>query len=542
MKRGFLTAVVAVLSAVTFFGNVSVSAYADTAEKAQTFIDGIVDFKLSQTESGNVQEWIDGALCETAGTASEWYIFALSRYGDYDFSKYQKALSDYIKANNRRSASTELKYALVLASVGSTDSYISESVVSATGGQGIMSYVYGLHMLNNGYESENISADEVIDEILSLQKNDGGWAVMGDNAETDTTAMTIQALAPHYSKNETVKSAVDKALLLLSERQLEDGDFASYGVPNPESTAQVLTALTSLGIDPLKDERFVKNGNNLIDGIGVYRNADGSFSHEKGKEYSDSATVQALYSLISYIRFSEGRTPLYILEKEVSKSEEEAPVQEINEADKSVPESNQDNESVNENKVSEKSDYKPIVCVVIIAASVGAVIILAVLKKAKKQNVIAVLILGAAAVLFVLFTDFSSAEDYYGSKTVKENPTGTVTLSIRCDTVVEKSDKEYIPKDGIILYDTFEIEAGETVFDILTQAARQHGIQLDYSGGADSVYIAGINYLYEFDYGDLSGWLYFVNGEQPSVGCDRYILTDGDKIEWLYSCEMGKDF
>ena len=55
------------------------------------------------------------------------------------------------------------------------------------------------------------------------------------------------------------------------------------------------------------------------------------------------------------------------------------------------------------------------------------------------------------------------------------------------------------------------------------------------------VYIAGINYLYEFEYGDLSGWIYHVNGVSPSVGCADYILKDGDAIEWLYTLNLGED-
>lgn len=536
MMKRFLTLFVSLFFSVVVFGNASVSAETDYTEKTQELVDGIIDFKLSQTESGTVQEWIDGVLSQTAGTASEWYIFALSRYGHYNFSEYEKALYDYLKANGKRTAVTELKYALVLASAGSGDSYISESV-GATGKQGIMSYVYGLHMLNNGYESEGITNEEIINAILSMQKADGGWAVMGDNGETDTTAMTIQALAPRYNDNETVKAAIDNALKLLSGRQLENGDFASYGVPNPESTGQVLTALTSLGIDPTADERFIKNGNNLIDGIELYRNADGSFSHEKGKEYSDNATVQTFYSLVSYLRFSEGKSSLYILKNEEATPAPETPTV--------ISENYEKNETGNEETVveeAEKANYKPVACAVIALLAAGGTVLLLLLKKAKSQNIMAVIIVGGFAILFVIFTDFSSADDYYGSKTEKHNPTGTVTLLIRCDSIAGKSDEDYIPENGIILSDTFAIEEDETVFDILTQAAQEYSIQLDYSGGADSVYIVGMNYLYEFDFGDLSGWLYRVNGEQPSVGCDRYVLSDGDDIEWIYSCETGRDF
>ena len=55
------------------------------------------------------------------------------------------------------------------------------------------------------------------------------------------------------------------------------------------------------------------------------------------------------------------------------------------------------------------------------------------------------------------------------------------------------------------------------------------------------VYIAGINYIYEFDFGDLSGWVYHVNGITPSRNCGEYVLSDGDRIEWLYTCEIGHD-
>ena len=55
------------------------------------------------------------------------------------------------------------------------------------------------------------------------------------------------------------------------------------------------------------------------------------------------------------------------------------------------------------------------------------------------------------------------------------------------------------------------------------------------------VYISGINYLYELDFGDMSGWIYHVNDDEPLVGCGEYKLSDGDNIEWLYTCDLGKD-
>ena len=57
----------------------------------------------------------------------------------------------------------------------------------------------------------------------------------------------------------------------------------------------------------------------------------------------------------------------------------------------------------------------------------------------------------------------------------------------------------------------------------------------------DSAYIMGINNIYEFDAGELSGWTYKVNGWYPNYGCSRYQLQPGDEIEWHYTCDLGRD-
>ena len=35
--------------------------------------------------------------------------------------------------------------------------------------------------------------------------------------------------------------------------------------------------------------------------------------------------------------------------------------------------------------------------------------------------------------------------------------------------------------------------------------------------------------------------MYNVNGWFPNYGCSRYMLKDGDKIEWVYTCDLGAD-
>lgn len=111
--------------------------------------------------------------------------------------------------------------------------------------------------------------------------------------------------------------------------------------------------------------------------------------------------------------------------------------------------------------------------------------------------------------------------------------------SILCDTV-EDTDNKYIPSDGVILpQTTFDFSEGETVYDILLEASKEYDIPMDFSAG--SGYVRALNHIYEFDYGELSGWMYRVNGVTPSVGCTQYTLSDGDNIEWLYTTNMGED-
>ena len=141
-----------------------------------------------------------------------------------------------------------------------------------------------------------------------------------------------------------------------------------------------------------------------------------------------------------------------------------------------------------------------------------------------------VLLLGGCSV--------KSADEYYQAT----EPEGeyTATILIDCSTAVNYKDSTR--ENPVILEKTqISFDEGDTVFDLLKNACKANKIQLDFKGSGDSVYVSGIDYLYEFDCGELSGWEYSVNGEFPSVGCNAYEVKDGDKIRWLYTCELGAD-
>ena len=189
--------------------------------------------------------------------------------------------------------------------------------------------------------------------------------------------------------------------------------------------------------------------------------------------------------------------------------------------------------------------YKPVAIGVILILAAAAALILFLKKKLNKKNAVFLAISAAVLSLAVLLTSFKTAGNYY-SPVSKPDSVGKAFISIRCDTVLGKSESSHIPKDGIIL-DTTELEITEnqTVYVLLTDAAKAYNIQVENSGvngqNSSMAYIRGINYIYEFDFGELSGWMYKVNGQTPSVGCGEYVLSPGDKVEWLYTCDLGKD-
>lgn len=83
----------------------------------------------------------------------------------------------------------------------------------------------------------------------------------------------------HYQEETDIKAAVDAALTYLSDAQQADGGFMSWGAANSESCAQVIVALTALGIDPAADSRFVKNGASPLDGLCAFACEGGGFRH-----------------------------------------------------------------------------------------------------------------------------------------------------------------------------------------------------------------------------------------------------------------------
>lgn len=585
------TRFVSLLFCVLFFcfQITGLTCYADTVN--EEIIGGIVQFQLQSAGASGIQDWIDGELTRKAGISSEFYILALSRSGEqYTYSSYADALEQYLANDSYSGPTAKQKYALSLLAAGKNTAYIPEVMDTTIGQQGIMSLIYGLHLLNTGYPSSTCTAESVCEALLSMQHPDGGWSLFGENGDVDVTAMTLQALAPFAGT--FAQSSIDRGVQFLSDAQLQDGGYASMGAENPESTAQVITALSALGIDCVTAPGFQKNGCTVFDALQMFRMPDGSFSHVLNGESNQLATLQVFYAMIAYRCMQQGRGSLYHLTIPQQAEPETLPVtttasstmvpSEKTTASQTVLTSaslqssvtamtetvrtttatapvasdttlshptatetmtetvcTTDSVSVGQHRT--LSSYKPAAIVLLLSAGGVMCVILLVRKKRHPKNFIAVGILTGAGILLILLTDFQTPEEYYSSSE-KSAPVGNVTCTIRCDTVLGKSDADYIPENGVILPVTeFTIENGSTVFDVLSDAVRSSEIQMEYRGSGEMAYVSGIGYLYELQFGDLSGWMYHVNGTSPSVGCGAYVLQDGDSIEWLYTCDIGHD-
>lgn len=172
-----------------------------------------------------------------------------------------------------------------------------------------------------------------------------------------------------------------------------------------------------------------------------------------------------------------------------------------------------------------------------------------------KKDIIALFAIILLVAVIISGTNIQSVDEYYLTHIddIRED-SETVIISIRCDTILKNYENldpalrsvEFVPEDGVILPPTeYVLRPGDTVFDILDRAVRYNKIQMEYQGADKnsygSVYIQGIHYLYEFSCGPLSGWMYRVDGEFPNYGCSKYVLRDGQVIEWVYTCDLGHD-
>jgi len=289
-----------------------------------------------ETQTGDVTGWrkthsdmLDTVKTDELTFGSEWLVIALARSGrDVPDSYYDSVVRAVQSAKGQLSDKKSTEYARTILAltaigkdptdVGGYDLLAGLADMDDVTYQGINGAIFALLALDSGkYDvpaaaegGTQVTRDGLVAYILAQQLSDGGWALSGSSADPDVTAMALQALAPYRTGDETVDAAVDKGVQLLSDMQLSDGGYSSWGTLNSESCAQVLIALATLGIDPASDSRFAKNGLTVLDALLAYA-VSGGFRHTVDGEADAIATEQALCALTAYARLLDGKTALY---------------------------------------------------------------------------------------------------------------------------------------------------------------------------------------------------------------------------------------
>lgn len=287
-------------------------------------IDNLLNYEYNYTKTYSLENFSENYLSKNAGTGEcDWFVISLCRNGNkFNSNLYAENLnnvvSDIYKKGVNNTKITDLQRMALAYTACNKDirsiagnnlladcTYNRE--LSTLSAQGITTLDYALILLDSKsfYVPRNAvtTRDDIVAEILSLQLDNGGFSLTGTAPDADVTAITVTALAPYAKNNKTVSDAVDRALNRLSIMQKDDGSFASYGKLNCESTAQVVVMLTSLGIDPQSDERFIKNGYSAIDAMLTYQTEKGGFRHFQNGNENQMATYEAFYALVAYKSF-----------------------------------------------------------------------------------------------------------------------------------------------------------------------------------------------------------------------------------------------
>ena len=560
--------------------------------------------KLEQGGSGEdtgYSEYLNKALAnikktvptpQVGSVSGEWAVLGLARgntnvTNSYYDSYYDRVVA-YVKANinskgqldsNKSTENSRIILALTAigedpTSVGGRNLLTALNDLSYVKKQGSNGPIWALLAVDSGNYIYNYR-DKLIDTILDERTEDGGWTHTGNTADVDMTAMAIQALAPYNDEDHPkVKSAIEAALTLLSGMQQNDGGFASFGTPNSESAAQVVVALSALGLDANTDSHFVKNGHSVLENLLSYEQEDGSFQHTTdGSGNNQMSAEQGTYALVAYDRYVNKAHTLYDMTDVVKR--EDASAQEV------IDMINQigyvDESSYNAiaearnayNKLSAADKEKVTNYNTLTAAETSYKEILKqkrteqykLLKahhdellndKTKKYGTAAKKKL--ASILQQAQTDMNAAESCERVTAIYEKAItdldavkpGDIEVTFRLIGALEATQDVDLTTDSYlpeyvtwVPTKTYALQENATVYDLFTEAMSDAGLRYI---GAESNYVSTIyapsclgGYtLSEFTNGKKSGWMYTVNGTHPNQGLKNWTLKDGDVVIWHY--------
>ena len=516
-------------------------------------------------------------------TYGEWLILALARGGIISGTDTSGAAVTYLEnaysvlrdmRDTKMSQPTD--YARVTLAMSALGVEAPQSVLDVVrdydrvAAQGINAVTYALLALDSKpYKDAGDDAlrDKYVALLLDNACESGGWVYGGDKtstADVDMTAMVLQALAPYYLNGDAnVKTAVDKGLSALKTMQQSTGGFASYGTYNAESTAQVIVALTALGIDPTSAE-WKKTGDPVDALLHFYDASASMFRHTTNGKADQMATEQSAYALVAYSRFAAKQNRLYDMSDAFGESGEvKDPKQTVASAKLEIGSMGRQTVSMavanTEDAVKSYIDTR-----LKLLTTKGPTYEVSVRKfvPAVAGTETDPNGTGGSFIATVTITMDSAKEtaDIYGTITAtkyeapKEDITVTFQLlgdehhTIKTDADVHtyrfNADEMPVWIDTV----TVTVPGGSTVGDVFKKVMDEKGYTYV---GLEGGYISSITtpdkveLTHKDDGRGNSGWMYLVNGKHANVGLNSYTLSGGEVITWHwcddYTIEEGSE-
>ncbi|MCQ2500260.1 MAG: terpene cyclase/mutase family protein, partial [Lachnospiraceae bacterium] len=294
----------------------------------------------------------DEELLPAGDSVSDWIAFLTGRTGNKEMgAAYLNRLEEYVTKQYKEqggldpfTATSWHRMILTVAALGGEPTAFGEDadgnpvnlvadgcynfhMTDSFDAQGMNAWLYALIALDSSDykvpEGAKYTREAILEHIVSMQEEDGGFGLMKGGSDVDITAMVLQALAPYqhntvqYLDRDTfpvrISDVTDKALSYLSSMQQKDGGYKSSDVSNSESCSQVIIALCSLGIDPETDSRFIKESHSVVDALDAFRLDDGSYSHDDAMISDGMATQQAAFAGFSLEQFRSGERRIFDL-------------------------------------------------------------------------------------------------------------------------------------------------------------------------------------------------------------------------------------
>lgn len=403
--------------------------------------------------------------------------------------------------------------------------------------QGFNAYIWALIALNvtgiQPPEGAANTADTLTEYLIAHQHADGSFALMGDGGDVDITAAAVYALAGTDSPG--AAEAAQRGADWLAGFD----SYSTMGVRNCESTAQAVIALSAAG----RRESAEKAAAQLEE----YRREGGGYAHLPDGEVNQMATAQTLEAFTALALAERGGSLFGKYSGAVAEPDGAESTAESAEIPTLTAESTAESGIQPGNTAQgglTGTHIRIIISAVLGAAAVACGILFAF---RRKKALIPAAALLAALAGGVWLLDIRTPEEYYS-----ESGGGPVRVTVlaECSTVLSHMDiidpavnpPEVVPEDGVIIARCeVSLPEGATAFDALAAAARKQRVRVDYTGSAYGTYVRGIGYVTEFGFGELSGWMYTVNGEFPDVSVSDRVLESGDAVEFRYTCDLGRD-